>query len=902
MAIPDIREFQEVRAGLLDDEYPPQQVSINTVGASVWSNGRNRPIVLTNEGEIVARNSGLTAPVGTARITAVTSVEADDITDRISVGVARYDSRRNLYSNHVWVGIAQELADPESGSYVDWLYDPEWNDAVAPDTPPYLDFLNSPESRGGFTLGNLHTLLGDHETDEYDHLAILIYTWTGGELFVVEKIPISGINTYGYEGDGYEGITETTINVFRAAGANPEGAFYDLYVPNQSFVFPAVRALRTMTVGGQQRLIGAHMAGFDPFKDMPPLFKTTASARLNSDGVLTLNAAQSHADLFDRFRDGTHIIIGFDETGEEILRGFIGPASGDYYQIISDVDGATELEYNQVQICRTFDRDTVYTQDGDENEGAQTWIIRRQVVALVTNGSREVKLYHDLAMEEPAEHAHQYFVHGNATVQGIGSGFIDKVHTVDGTWYGSLDDGKTVGDGLILRSKWAWETGIGFFSVEGRSRVVFVGRGQRNTFDTTGLGYEIPMLSRTSIMAIENYLGNMLILTQLGQVYVVSPNPFEDPATFELAVEFDVREVTPDQALIYNGTCISTRSWVFHNGAVGWIGSEGPWVLDGSRFTDLADQEVMSVWSQIPKASLANGCCTVDQSHKSGGVIRFGGMRLGPTGKNDFQMALHLERGTWLDYTGTAVMDSSAVVQTEHGGQRILFGGNARLWWYGDDSSPLYGFPHVAKTRFGTVRRLRDNNGSPIVETDEGEFVAWGSRRYWDLAGIKVAVIDDTGATQYGTILTINPDGTLAVQPETGTWQMAEGRTYRFIIGPRRWSLELPWRLASGGFSGVEIQAAQFDATDRSRFDWPMRLRIEGSLDSPNLDDADTDAAKTKFEQDFLRSRFLSQNRTIRFAIGSDHRLRMTMEGVHPPDSHLSIRRILLDLRYHGPI
>src|SRR5690606_16270657 len=153
-------------------------------------------------------------------------------------------------------------------------------------------------------------------------------------------------------------------------------------------------------------------------------------------------------------------------------------------------------------------------------------------------------------------YARQYWVHGIATIQGLGTGFIDKVHTVDGTWYGSLDNATEVGDGVMLREEWDWPTGVGFFSVEGRSRVVFVGRSDRYTFDTTGLGFEIPTLSRTSIMAIEYLRGDLLVLTQIGQAYTLNPNPFADPRTFELAATFDVREAVPDRSLSYNGTCV----------------------------------------------------------------------------------------------------------------------------------------------------------------------------------------------------------------------------------------------------------------------------------------------------------------------------------------------------------
>src|SRR5690606_16293484 len=121
-------------------------------------------------------------------------------------------------------------------------------------------------------------------------------------------------------------------------------SFFPLYTPNQSYVFPAVRSLRTMTIGGQQRLVGAHMAGFDPFKDMPPLYKGRSLERLDATGILTLNVPASGVEAFEGFRDGTHIIIGYDANGEEILRGFIGPATeteGDYYyyqtEYVSDV-------------------------------------------------------------------------------------------------------------------------------------------------------------------------------------------------------------------------------------------------------------------------------------------------------------------------------------------------------------------------------------------------------------------------------------------------------------------------------------------------------------------------------------------------------------------------------------
>src|SRR5690606_18959183 len=103
---------------------------------------------------------------------------------------------------------------------------------------------------------------------------------------------------------------------------------------------------------------------------------------------------------------------------------------------------------------------------------------------------------------------------------------------------------------------------------------------------------------------------------------------------------------------------VSNQTWVYQNGAVGWIGSEGPWALDGSAFVLLSDQENSTLWGTIPKSVLAGACCAVDQSHKSGAVIRFGGVRTTLEGKNDFQLALHLERGHWLDYTGAAVMDS----------------------------------------------------------------------------------------------------------------------------------------------------------------------------------------------------------------------------------------------------
>jgi hypothetical protein len=893
MTVPDVREFQEVRAGLLDDEFNPVQVSVNTTGASVWSNGRNRPIVLTNEGRIVARNAGLTPPVGQAVISAISSEESDDITDRISVGVARYHSGRDLFSNHVNVGIAQALADPDSGQFLDFTFDPEWNEGVPDSQPPFIDFLSSPESKGGFTISGLETLLGDHATDEYDKIAILIYSWTAGEWFVVETIDVSELDSYGYE------VSEVTITKFRAAGGADNRSFYPGYTPNQSYVFPAVRSLRTMTVGGQQRLVGAHMAGFDPFKDTPPLLRTTAAERIDSDGVLTLSVPGSLADLMDTFRDGTHLIVGLDESGEEIVRGFIARATSDYYAIVSDLDD-TVLEFNQVQVCRTFDRDTVYTQDGDQGDGPQTWIIRRQVVASVENGKRELKLFHDVDLTIPAKVAGQYWVHGLATIRGIGTGFVDKVHTVDGTWHGSLNDGEEVGTGLMLRNTWAWPSGSGFFSVEGRSRVVFVGRGDRNTFDTTGLGFEIPTLSRTSIMAIENFLGNLLVLTQIGQAYVLNPSPFADPTTFELAVEFDVREAVPDQMLTYNGTCVSNETWVYQNGAVGWIGSEGPWALDGVKFTDLADQEISKLWGRVPTSVLARSCSVVDQSHKSGAVIRFGGMRHEVSGRNDVQFALHLERGHWLDYTGSAAMDSAAVVQMDDGGQRVLFGGRGRLWLYGDQFNSRFAFPHVPKTRFGTVSRLRDGSGLPILETHDGDFVRWGGGRFWDRAGIRVAVVNDLGEIMLAQVETIQPSGELAVTPISGPWVMATGRTYRFVIGPRLWTLELPWRTAAGGFSGVEAEMFQFDATDVSDFDWSLRFRLQGSLRTPNLDDATDVSAKTKVDRILTRARFLAQNNAIRMATGSDHRVRLTFTGLHPPDCHLQLRRILVGLRYHG--
>jgi hypothetical protein len=902
VTISDIREFTEVRAGLLDDEYPPMQVSINTVGASVWSNGRNRPIVLTNEGRIVAKNAGLTAPVGAAFISAVTSVESDEITDKISVGVARYDTRRQLYSNIVVLGIDQDIADPGSGNYVSWVYDPEYNEDVPEGVFPHISFLESPENKGGFTVSGLETLLGDHETDEYDQIAVLIYSWTSGEWFVVRFIDVADIDSYGYVDES------VTITVFQAGGGDDEQglSFFPLYTPNQSYVFPAVRSLRTMTVGGQQRLVGAHMAGFDCFKDMPPLYKGRALDRIDGNGILTLNVPESGTDIFDGFRDGTHIIIGYDSHGDEILRGFIGPATeegGDYYygsETVSDVDGSV-LAFNQVQVCRTFERNSVYEQDGDINEGQQTWVIRRQLVASATEGSKEIKLYHDADLSIPAQNARQYWVHALATIQGLGTGFIDKVHTVDGTWHGSLDNGTEIGNGLMLREEWDWPTGSGFFSVEGRSRVVFIGRSGRSTFDTTGLGFEIPTLSRTSIMAIEYLRGDLLVLTQIGQAYTLNPNPFADPATFELAVTFDVREAVPDRSLHYNGTCVSNQTWVYQDGSVGWIGADGPWVLDGVTFVPIADQEVQKLWSSVPKQALFSACCAVDQAHKSGPVVRFGGMRQTLTGKNRFQVGLHITRGHWLDYTDSATMDCCTVALMDNGTQRVLFGGEGRLWLWGNQDAPRHGFPVVPKARYGTASALRDINGQTVLVPADGEFTTWGGRRFWNRAGIRVAVIDDTGDIQTGIVDTIQPTGELLVTPLVGQWLMQAGRTYRFIIGPRMWSIELPWRTATGGYTGVEAQMFQFDATDESSFDWPLEFSLEGSRTTPNLDTSSGVAANKKIDRKrFTRQRFLAQNNAVRMGVGPDHRIRLTFEGIHPPDTHLTIRRILLGLRYHG--
>ncbi len=81
-----------------------------------------------------------------------------------------------------------------------------------------------------------------------------------------------------------------------------------------------------------------------------------------------------------------------------------------------------------------------------------------------------------------------------------------------------------------------------------------------------------------------------------------------------------------------------------------------------------------------------------------------------------------------------------------------------------------------------------------------------------------------------------------------------------------------------------------------------MKFTLEGSRNTPNLDDADSaDLPKKRVDGKVLtRRRLLAQNNAVRLATGSDHRVRLTFEGMHPPDCHLTLRRILLGLRYHG--
>lgn len=726
------------------------------------------------------------------------------------------------------------------------------------DTQSVFDFTTQ---NAGLRIGGLLRMCGDQGTDSYDSIQIVLYDILQGQYYVAATVPVGTIS-----------VSITSIDVASA----------EIAVPKQDYVFPACRVLKSFSIEGEERLVGAFQAGFNPHVDADRVFYfCPTSAGIGSDGVVTCRDSEGSAVNVSSYRDGTYLVVVHDANGKMLFRGYIG----------DDDPGSTD----KLKVYDDFERTNLIPSDGDGTglTTQQVWSVRRQVVAHVEKGTREVKLTYDVAGEYPVEVADQSWMHQRLVIEGNGEALIRKVGTWQGDYSGNLDNDKVMGSVVILEYAWPYATGNGLCLIQPESRTLYFGRGDENTWDTFGLGFDYKLPAKGRIVGMEWMRGYLGVWTEANEIFLLQLGPIGDPRDILSAAAFDIREAIPYELRRYNGSCVAPQSFFrFQDEFIGWIGGEGIWAYNFTEAKLLIEGSLREYWKDIDPSSLTNARACVDPQHAFGPVVRFAGItRRGET-KRAVQLAFSLLTQTWLNFSDSVDIDAMVTATKTDGTQSVVFGCYGRLWEYGTPPDDYFGYPHVYGTRYGTCDALRDDSNNAIVNDEDAAFARTGNGYYYTNAGIRVAVVDEDGNWHLGTITTAYSSKRLTVTPDS-TWPTNDdGKTWRYIIGPRLWAIELPWRVPDAGHTLTNIEAFSIDATDDGVFDWPIRATIDGSANASNV-------GKNTFisKKPFTRTDFQTQNQMRHFNTKSSKRTRIVLEGIHPPDGRMTIRFVKVRVR-----
>lgn len=739
-----------------------------------------------------------------------------------------------------------------------------------------FDFTGT--SYGGVVVSAIDQCRGDEATDEYDSFAMLAYLYSTGEWYRVANIS-----------------KETTAYTINSVDVNSTPVF----PPLQNFVPPAASVIKKFVQGTQERLVLTGQDGFDCFVDMPRLENLSPSARLSSAGIITFS------DPVYSYRDGTYLVTAYDSQGNELVRGFIhnSSSSGPPYYTGTGLASASLTQY-QIQICQDFERSEAFTfdQDASGDWENQRWEIRRQLVATATRNSNVINVSYDTAGSTSPEVLGQHIVHCPVQVGGAsGTGFCDKIATKAGTYFNSLDNDKTLGNRIILREAWEYAPAIGLLIIHPRKRSIAICKGSIAEFDSMSLQGMYDVKSSLALKTLEVTGSTITAISEANEVFVLeATSNITDPSDFTTAIIFNVRQFFDDRKYVFPFSCVSTKTWNYPTSRIGWIGSEGPRSFDFVKVDMLLADSQRTAWNNLNTESLKLATAAVDSMHDFSPVIRIAGMRATAAGAKDRQFAYSHDRNVWLNYSGQASIDDMITVALDNGSQRVLFGSSGRLYLYGQPNRTgqntanrdIYLFPYIGGTQYGTVTGITHLVNNALIDST-ASFPGFGDGYCFKGSGVRVVKMDDLGAEEWATITSRYSSTTLYVTPDS-TWTFDAARSYRYIIGPCAFRIDLPILIPGEGMGYVEIDRFRLDFRDYSSYNWKTTTTISASYDTSNLEDGATVATIDLNATDMVP---LWHEHTV--ATAMDYALRMRVTGIHPPNGKLLIRGIDVSVRYH---
>jgi YD repeat-containing protein len=772
---------------------------------------------------------------------------------------------------------------------------------LAPDSTlgPIAIYNFDGEDGGAVTFANWSRLRGDEFTDQYDSFALLVFSLSAGEIYVASILPKT------------QSETVTIDNI------NPVGS--EVYVPYNNTPLVAGRKVAAFTYLGNTTLATAGQVGYDCFIDQPTVWAFTPDGALESNGVLTVvdPLVNSGVIINGNLRDGTYLATTYDTEGNLVSRTFIAEEVPDGYGGYVDLSG-DPLEDNQIQLCTDQLRTEVIIQDVGLNDDFSSLRveIKRQVIAHVQKGSRLVRLTHDFEGNLPARVGKQYWSQHGFAVAGIdGDGLITKVATWDGDYRGSLDNTDEYGDCVVLESPWAGASGEGLMVVFPRAKTVFFGKSGLVSFEQTGLNYNFDLKSNMPVQTMEVAGDKLVVITEANDIFSLSPIAagIADPRSFDQAITFNIRQFFRDTRYTYPFSCVSAATWSFPTDRIGFIGSEGPNVFDFVSVYNLLDDND-ETWDEFSRASLRKTVAAVDPQHPYAPSIRIAGMVEQDETKRNQQLVMIPSKSMWLNFEDQCQnIDAMTTITMQNGNRRVLFGGNGRLYLYGNSPKKdrnqypldLHLFPYIGGLQYGSVLSSTPNGeglytirASEAVPYDVDDPSTFG-KQFQSLqdgyafkdSNIRVAKWDAEGNVEWATAVARVSYRDLQVEPDS-TWTFSSSTTYKFIVGALPWKISFPKVVPTNPYIDVSLESFGFDIKDYSSFDWPYKVKIYGSGDDPNIDSVLLDTIT------FTKSDMNPTWRREEVQLGPDYSFKLEAEGIRPPDASMFIRGVMMKVRF----